>query len=569
MPARQDATFWIGDRYCGLVKLGSGGMGEVWAGKLLGDHGFEQIVAIKRLNVDRRRFESDHRALLDEATILQHLSASPNIVTVIDLRVQDGQPALILEYIDGPELRDVLRFLAARDERLSFPLLAYITTEVSKGLSYAHQCRHPKSAELLGIIHRDVSPSNIMISSTGAVKLTDFGIAKSQIQTVETHVGEIKGKFAYMAPEQARGKKLDYRADYFALGLVLYECFYGRPAYRADSDAAFIEQARSAKIEYPSPAEGLEPIFKRLLAFEPSKRYADLDEFRRDIASAAIQLGGMATSEDLKRYLDDLKIPQLALAIERRKNLELAQVSTERVESEPTGTGTHAGGWLSGHWKLIVAASAAFVVAGLTTALLFRGNGAVPSSPPSPATLPTPPATPAATAPAVSASGVLKLTTNPSGAVITLINGKQRIAALKSPATFTGLPLGVPLSVTAALSDFAPTTMDVTLSSDEREMSKSLVLSKRPSITVRFTANPPSSVTVPGRLNHQDAPSPPLSMPAGSYKVLFTNPLASGPAATTLNAQEGGRYRCSADMQIDVTSGTPTGSPPTAACHKE
>lgn len=566
--SERPAIFWIGDRYCGLVKLGSGGMGEVWAGKLLGDRGFEQIVAIKRLNVDRRRFERDHRALLDEATILQHLSASPNIVTVIDLREQDGHPALILEYIDGPELRDVLKFLAARDERLPFPIMAYITTEISKGLSYAHQCRHPKTAEPLGIIHRDVSPSNIMISSAGAVKLTDFGIAKSQIQTVETHFGEIKGKFAYMAPEQARGKKLDYRTDYFALGLILYECFYGRPAYRAESDAAFIEQARTAEIDFPFPARELESIFQRLLAFDPAKRYADLDEFRRDIASAAIQLGGMATSEDLKRYLVDLNIPQLQLAVERRKNLELAQVSSDRADADLTGTDTNAVGWLRQRWRLLAAGSAGVVVVGLAIVLLLRGRSPLP---PAPVTFAAAPATAAVPAqqPVIMTSGVLRVMSDPAGATITVMKGKDRLGSAQSPATFSDLPLDTPLNIRVTHQDYVPTDMDVMLTAGAQELSKSVVLGKRPSISVRFTSTPPSSVSVPGRFKNQDAPSPPLTMPAGSYKVTFTNPLASVPASTTLNAAEAGRYRCHADMKIDATTHSPSGERPTASCMKE
>lgn len=568
MSARDGASFWLGDRYCGLVKLGSGGMGEVWAGKAFGDHGFEQIVAIKRLHVDRCRMEADHRALLDEAMILQHLSASPNIVSVIDLRDADGQPALILEYIDGPELRDVLKLLSARGERLPFPILAFIMTEVSKALSYAHQCCHPKTAAPLGIIHRDVTPSNIMISSAGAVKLTDFGIAKSEIQTVETHVGEIKGKFAYMSPEQARGRKLDYRSDYFALGLVLFECFYGRPAYQAKSDAAFIEQARSASIDYPHQAGELDPIFKRLLACEPSKRYTDLDEFRRDLASASIQLCGMATSVELRRYLAELGLPQLDLAVERRRNLEQVQPSPQRSDPEATHTGALSVSWILAHWKPIAATSTVFIVAAVSAWLLFRGRPSTVQAF-SPATTPPVPASHSSDPTAVpSATGVLNVNSDPVGAVISVLNGSHRIASQKAPAQFTDLPLGTRLNVSASFPEYASAESEVTLTPVSPELSKTFVLKKRQSVTVRFTADPPSSFSIPGLFRNQDAPSPPLSVPTGKYRVTFSNPLASSPATANLDAAENGRYRCHANMRVDPATGTSNGTPQ-ATCQKE
>ncbi len=304
MTEKSKEIFWIGDRYCALFMIGAGGMGEVWAGKSFGDRGFERIVAIKRLHPDRRRRESHHRAILDEAAILQHLSLSPNIVSVIDLRMEDGQPALIMEYIDGPELHDILHALKERSERLPFPLAVYIATEVSKGLSSAHRCKHPKTGAPLSIVHRDVSPSNIMVSSAGAVMLTDFGIAKSAIQTAETRVGEIKGKYQYMSPEQARGKKIDYRTDYFALGLVLYECVFGKPAYEAETDAEFVEQARNGVIRYPEDiAIPLRQVFDHLLAGDPNDRYRDLEQFRRDIGKVSLDHGGTASSDDVRKYL--------------------------------------------------------------------------------------------------------------------------------------------------------------------------------------------------------------------------------------------------------------------------
>ena len=146
--------FWIGDNYCGLYRIGSGGIGEVWIGKGIGDHGFEKVVAIKRVLRDKRLRESHQRSITDEANLLSHLSASPNIVTIETLRVENGQPYLIMEYIDGSELRDILDEV---DGPLPFPIATYIVNEISKGLSFAHHFSHPKTGTPLKKNHRDIS----------------------------------------------------------------------------------------------------------------------------------------------------------------------------------------------------------------------------------------------------------------------------------------------------------------------------------------------------------------------------------------------------------------------------
>lgn len=555
--------FWIGDRYCGLVKIGSGGMGEVWAGKALGDRGFERIIAIKRLHVDRRRHESHHRAIIDEAAVLQHLSASPNIVSIIDLREQDGQPALIMEYIDGPELRDVLKALELKNQRIPFPLVAYIVTEVSKGLSSAHQCRHPSTGEPLNIIHRDISPSNIMLSSTGAVKLTDFGIAKSEIQTAETHVGEIKGKFAYMAPEQARGLKLDFRTDYFALGLVFYECLFGSRAYVGDSDAKIITLAQEGKVAYPEPLPSwLERILNRLLASAVENRYSDLEQFRRELGQYAIDLGGIGTADDLRKYLEELHLPQLREAVERRVALEQAREMPSRSDDLATGAmQISKRPWFKRKVALIPLGLGVATTLGLGVFYLSTPlpKATIPSGAPPQQAQEVAEIVPAA------AKGALTVETVPVGAMIDLRVDKRTMSS-PSPASFSDLPLGMPIRISASHSDYAESNDEITLTADNATQTRSIQLRKKPSISVRFVATPPSLVTVPGKIRDQDAPSPSLTLPAGKYTVIFKNPLASGEARTTLNANEGGSFVCSANMHIDPGTRSPTGSPPTAQC---
>lgn len=537
-------------------------MGEVWAGKAVGDRGFERIIAIKRLHVDRRRYESHLRAIIDEAAVLQHLSASPNIVSIIDLREEEGQPALIMEYIDGPELRDVLKYLEFKGERIPFPLVAYIVTEVSKGLSSAHQCRHPNTGEPLNIVHRDISPSNIMLSSVGAVKLTDFGIAKSDIQTAETRVGEIKGKFAYMAPEQARGLKLDYRTDYFALGLVFYECLFGCKAYDAESDAQVIKMAQKGKVSFPEQiTPSLERILNRLLAIDPANRYADLEHFRRELSQLALDLGGIASGDDLRKFLAGLNLPQLTEAVERRVALEKTHESPSRVSGDATGATLIAPqARFQKKWMIPVGASLAIAI-GLGV-FWFKDSLFSPSAPTG---------TQAGGAPsnsgteAVASSGTLSIETTPPGAMVN-IRADKRSMSSPSPASFSDLPFDTPIKVSVSHPDYADAVEEVTLTSSNPTQTRMVQLRKRPNVSVRFVATPPSLVTVPGRIKDQDAPSPPLTLPAGKYSVIFKNPLASGEARATLNATEGGSFVCSANMQIDTGTRSPTGTPPSAHC---
>lgn len=563
MKEKKSEIFWIGDRYCGLYKIGSGGMGEVWAGKSIGDRGFERIVAIKRLHYERKRRESHHRAILDEATVLQHISASPNIVSIIDLREEDGQPALIMEYVDGPELRDVLQMLSYKKADLPFPLTAYIVTEISKGLSNAHRCKHPKTGEPLNIVHRDVSPSNILLSSAGAVKLTDFGIAKSEVQTTKTRVGEIKGKYQYMPPEQARGKKIDYRTDYFALGLILYECLFGRPAYEAETDAEFIEKARDGKITYPKGiSRGLKKIFEGLLSYDPDRRYSDLEQFRRDMGQLAIDSGGIATSDDLSNYLKDLNIPQLNEAIERRINLEKMHEVPCREEEAVTGISIQYG-WIRNR-KVLIGAVAALIVLGAAAGYIFLKSDRK-AGPPLPSTAVTAPIT--ETTAAKRDSGSLTIETSPRDASI-LLRYKDRKIESPSPAVFSDVPLDTTLKISARKSDYFDEDEEITLTADNPSVTRTIELRKKPLVKVRFTATPPSSVTVPGRITNQDAPSPMMSLPAGSYSVIFKNPLAVGEARATLDAQSGGSFICSADMEIDARTGAPNGEKPKAHCRK-
>src|SRR5579885_1202373 len=291
-------------RYALVKLIGRGGMADVWIGKVQGAVGFEKIVAIKLLAPEQVDKEEYQRALTDEARIQVHLK-HPNIVDVYDLNFEAENPYLVMEYVEGIELREVLRYLKSERKTLPLSLAAFIAIEIAKALAFAHEKKNPETGEPLHIVHRDVSPSNILISIHGDVKLSDFGIAKSALQSAVTQVGQIKGKFRYMSPEQAEGQPLDARSDIFSLGLVFYEELFGAPAYDDPSDIGILQKARKGQVTVPADtAPDLKRIFDKLLARKSKDRYADLKTFIHELSDFLKKSGeGIGDREALGDYL--------------------------------------------------------------------------------------------------------------------------------------------------------------------------------------------------------------------------------------------------------------------------
>lgn len=558
-----EETFWVGDRYCGLFKIGSGGMGEVWAGKALGDSGFERIVAIKRLIKGDASKESRHRAIYDEAAVLQHLTSSPNIVGVIDLREEDGLPYLIMEYIDGPELADLLKHLRTLNEPLPQRIAYYIANEISKGLSDAHKCTHPKTGRALNIVHRDISPSNVMLTSSGGVKITDFGIAKSSIQTACTEYGEIKGKYKYMSPEQARGLEPDFRSDYFALGLVLFECLFGKPAYEALTDAAAIELARDGRILMPDELDGdLQHIFSKLFTFDLAARYSDLEHFRRDLGNYALSRGGMATSEELKNYLTSLDLREYRDAIHRRDRLE----SIVEIPEAQTGGNTGSTSATEPHKRRVLKIVSLFLI--ISTAAI--GTAILVSIKTTQQSIAEPVINTSQTnnvAPQASKTGSINITTVPADSSISVQFADRKISG-KSPSQVTEIPLGAKVSLGVARAGYYTANRELILSDSESDQSHTIILEKKPGVKVRFASTPSATVSIPGVFANHDSPSPLMTIPAGSYNVIFEHQRALSKAITKLSAEPPGEYLCRADMKLDPGTMQPNGDTPKAFCQK-
>lgn len=259
-----------------LERISAGGMAEVYKAKLTGADSFERLVAIKRILPHIARdpnFIAMFQAEAKLAVQLQH----GNIAQIYQLGRQDDAFYIALEYVEGRDVGALLDLHQKAGKALPLAQACYIITRCAEGLDYAHN-KKSDDGRPLNIIHRDISPPNILISYEGEVKLIDFGLAKATSSSVQTQAGVIKGKLAYMSPEQVRGAPLDARSDVFALGIVFFELLTGRRLFRRDSDIETFESVRQCKVPRPSevnpaiPAP-LEQILLRSLARSLDDRY--------------------------------------------------------------------------------------------------------------------------------------------------------------------------------------------------------------------------------------------------------------------------------------------------------
>ncbi|MBW1809523.1 MAG: serine/threonine protein kinase [Deltaproteobacteria bacterium] len=304
-----------------LGRIGSGGMAEVFLGKVVGAAGFEKNIAIKSI---LPAYTSDHRltALLIEeariATILNHA----NIVQVLDFGQVRDRYYIVMEYVEGANLECILKNASSMDQPLPMALAGFICRQVLNGLAFVQE-RRDASGQSLNLVHRDVSPPNILLSRAGEVKLADFGIAKATCRAIVTEAGMIRGKIAYMSPEQAAGGELDHRSDLFSLGLVLYEMLTGRELYSGQKQAEILQKARQPDIKPPSndnpmvPSE-LDAVVMRALETSPRHRFESARAFDLALENAMLASDLRASNADLedwlKKVMPAMQVDELAVS---------------------------------------------------------------------------------------------------------------------------------------------------------------------------------------------------------------------------------------------------------------
>ncbi len=275
-------------KYLLLDRINVGGMAEVFFAKVFGIDGQERIVAVKKILPTMVEDEEFIGMFIDEARIAVQLDHA-NIVQIFELGKVEENYYIAMEYVAGRDLRALLDRAKKRKEPLALDIAVYLASELAHGLDYAHRAKDQQGADL-HIVHRDVSPQNLLISYDGLTKIIDFGIAKATTRNQKTQAGILKGKFGYMSPEQVRGLPIDRRSDIFALGVILYEMITGERLFVGESDFSVLERVRNAEVTSPRtyneniPPE-LERIVLRALAREPEDRYQWASELGEDLAA--------------------------------------------------------------------------------------------------------------------------------------------------------------------------------------------------------------------------------------------------------------------------------------------
>ena len=295
-----------------LERIAIGGMAEVYKGRVVGAEGFEKLVAIKRIQPDLIADERFVTMLLTEARIHSALSHR-NIVQIHDLGIsEEGEYFIVLEYVEGYDLRAIMESITSDGEIIPEALSLHIAAEVAQGLHFAHELLGP-DRQPLGLIHRDVSPSNVLISFAGEVKLSDFGLAKRRHD--RSVVGSLKGNLIYMSPEQARQAPLDRRTDVFSLGALLFELLTGKRLREITDEikgwgevaAGVVRSARSARPDLPASFEAL---LNQALAAEPGRRFPDAATFGAAIRQLLSQMNTPVGPADLQVLLGLVKPPK-------------------------------------------------------------------------------------------------------------------------------------------------------------------------------------------------------------------------------------------------------------------
>lgn len=309
-PVREYAEEEGGNRfgqYTLVERIARGGMAEVWKASMRGAEGFEKVVAIKKILPHLSEDSEFVTMFIDEAKLAAQLNHN-NIIHIYDLAKVSSAYYIAMEYVEGHDLKDILKQSEERRQTVPVELAMFISSKVAAALDYAHRKRDAAQKEL-GIVHRDVSPQNVLISNEGDIKLCDFGIAKAASKVTHTQAGALKGKLHYMSPEQAWGKSIDRRSDVFALATVLFEMLTGRRLFSGENEISVLEQVREAKVKAPStinedvPPE-VDRIVLKALQREPEARYQSAGEMARDIDTVLYSFRPTPTSADLAIYLD-------------------------------------------------------------------------------------------------------------------------------------------------------------------------------------------------------------------------------------------------------------------------
>ncbi len=294
-------------KYKILDKLDAGGMAEVFVAESESMKGFKKRVAIKRILPHLTKNQKFVQMFLDEAKLCLQLEHA-NIVNVFDIGKADASFFIVMEYVEGVNMKKIIESYRRAGKMIPIEQSIYVLREVCEGLAYAHDSTDLTTDEPLGIVHRDVSPPNILLSKRGEIKLVDFGLAKATSQLEETDPGVVKGKFSYLSPEAASGLNVDMRADVFSVGILLYEMLTGQRLFYGENDYHTVELVRKAEIPpissiNPQVPPEMEAVITKALARDPADRYQHASDFSEDLTKQLFGRGISVSRGDISRMV--------------------------------------------------------------------------------------------------------------------------------------------------------------------------------------------------------------------------------------------------------------------------
>jgi eukaryotic-like serine/threonine-protein kinase len=497
-------------KYTLMRRLAAGGMAELFLALHRAVAGFEKLVVIKRIHPSMNSDKGFIEMLLHEARIAATLSHT-NIVHIFDVGQIEGRFFIAMEHIHGEDIRSILRAMK-KHGITEFPLEHALSIIVgcSAGLAYAHEKRDLHGA-LLNIVHRDISPQNIVVTFTGDVKVVDFGIAKSRTKAgEETRSGQLKGKVPYMSPEQARGEPIDRRTDVFAAGILLFELTTGKRLFKGASEYETLKLI--CEKDYPLPSEvrpgyppALDRIVMKALAKKREERYQSAREMQRDLETFIREERLPVSQVSLMHWMQSLfeeKLSQQQEVLQDMKQLA-DEVAAQRYSSTGVydGTMTNGAGMATGsgivdarRWRgsaplWLAGAAAVAAAAAAAGGLLYMRERAARMQPP----VSVQPGTALQPAPAET-RGSLELSTVPEGCAI-WFNGE--LLKETTPATFDGLPIGRELQVKLTKEGLEPYEGTIVLSAATPAKALSVQMSEG-SVTLMLKVEPRPLVFLDG-----------------------------------------------------------------------
>jgi len=296
------------DRYELVGEIASGGMATVYLARLGGVGGFQRFVAMKRLHPHLQNEKEFVEMFLDEA----RLSAAihhPNVVSIVEVGASPVGYYLVMEYVEGDTLARIIARSASNGQRIPTPIALRIVIDTLQGLHAAHELRDDRG-ESVELVHRDVSPQNVLVGIDGIARITDFGVARAVSRLGSTRVGQLKGKLAYMAPEQAQGDALDRRADVFSAGVLTWETLAAKRLFKADNEAATLQRVMNEEIPLltriaPHLSREVAEAVHRALERDPDKRYTTAAQFADALEEAATSRDGIAVQRDVAAFVKE------------------------------------------------------------------------------------------------------------------------------------------------------------------------------------------------------------------------------------------------------------------------